>query len=85
MSNHRLAYVIYTQTAIKDTHLRKDKHYLQISTKCVRLTTTFSLWALTVAPNHWFVLNSIGSLVPLTLIFLLSDKKKKKKIVDSLF
>lgn len=43
MSNHRLAYVIYTQTAIKDTHLRKDKHYLQISTKCVRLTTTFSL------------------------------------------
>lgn len=39
------------------------------------LTTTFPLWALTVAPNHWFDLNSMGSLVPFTLIFLLSGKK----------
>jgi len=43
MHNHRLSSIIYTQRAIKDTHVRKGEHYLQINTKHGRLTTTFSL------------------------------------------
>lgn len=41
------------------------------------LTTTSPLCARTDAPNHWCDLNSRGSLVPFTLIILLSGEKNK--------
>lgn len=43
------------------------------------LTTTLPLWVLTVAPNHWWDLNSRGSRVPFTLIILLSWQKREEE------
>ena len=50
--------------------------YYQTSSQ---LTTTFPLCVLTDAPNHWWDLNSRGSLVPFTFIILLSGGRQREK------